>query len=220
MRSPIRLLAGTAVLAAVLVVLAVVTEIGRGSERSLSKGAATQEGSTLVAAAEAKARPGDILFKSGGRFWGRLGARFSSIDHTYGHVGIVVLTRDGTLGVIHAGGDPLSPEGRVLTDPLPFFLGASSAAALYRPRGSEDRISRLIDFAKEASDLAVPFDTSFSLASEDALYCTELVWRAFLYAGMGDPVPTKDTMAGKDYVALDSLQTSPLLDEVWRWSEG
>lgn len=165
----------------------------------------------LSARAFAAARPGDVLFKDGGGFWGGLAARFSSNDDGYGHVGIVAAADDGGLVVIHAGGDPVSQDGRVQKTPFDSFIGASRAIGLYRPALDEAALSRALDYAERAAVRAAPFDAAFSLETEDALYCTELIWRA-LTAGAGeDAAPNKSMRAGKVYIALDDLQASPVL---------
>jgi hypothetical protein len=171
----------------------------------------------MIGEASAAARPGDVLFKSGGGLWGKLAANFSHTDKTYGHVGVVARNADGALVVIHAGGDPVSGEGRVKTDALEHFLGASNKAALYRPLLAEAELEGFIAYAQAAAGRAAPFDTAFSLDTEDALYCTELVWRAFFAAAAADAVPDKSERSGKTYVALDDLQGSAMLDEVWLW---
>ena len=170
----------------------------------------------MIGEAGDAAQPGDVLFKSGGGLWGRLAANFSETDKSYGHVGVVARDAQGALIVIHAGGDPVSGEGRVMTDAFEHFLGASDRAALYRPRLAGDERDGFIAYAKAAAERSAPFDTAFSLDTEDALYCTEMVWRAFLAAANADAVPDKSARSGKVYVALDDLQKSALLDEVWQ----
>lgn len=44
---------------------------------------------------------------------------------------------------------------------------------------------------------AVPFDAAFSLESDDALYCTELIWRIYTAATGRDLTPSKHHILGK-----------------------
>jgi len=173
----------------------------------------------MIAGARASAHRGDIVFKNGGGFWGVLAARFSDNDDGYGHVGIVDLDDDGGLVVIHAGGDPVTRNGRVQKSGLDEFLGASVGAALYRPRLDEAAASRALVYAENAASRNAPFDAAFSLETEDALYCTELVWRALAAALDEDPVPEKSVRSGKIYVAIDDLQESRFLEAVWRFQQ-
>jgi len=170
----------------------------------------------MIEEARLAARPGDVLFKSGGGMWGVLAANFSTRDRTYGHVGVVAETAEGVVVVIHAGGDPASRQGRVMASPFDEFLGASSRAALYRPRLDGARTGLLLAYAGAAAERKTPFDTGFSLDTEEALYCTELVWRALSAASGADAVPGKSERGGRTYIALDDLQASPLLAPLWR----
>lgn len=158
------------------------------------------------------AAPGDVLFKSSaGGFWGNMASAFSAGDDRFGHVGIVARTGTGALTVIHAGGDPVSREGRVRADPIVLFLSGVEAAALYRPDAEQAVLTSMLAYAEAAADRAAPFDRQFSLTSEDRLYCTELVWRALGAAGAGDAVPQKSVRAGRVYISLADLQASPAL---------
>lgn len=170
----------------------------------------------MIEEARLAARPGDVLFKSGGGMWGVLAANFSTRDRTYGHVGVVAEGAGRGLVVIHAGGDPVSRQGRVMASPFDEFLGASSRAALYRPRLDQPHVAAFIAAADAAAERRTPFDTAFSLDSEEAVYCTELVWRALSAASGADAVPGKSERGGKTYIALDDLQASPFLAPVWR----
>ncbi len=174
----------------------------------------------FVGAALAAARPGDVLFKAEPMFWARLAARFNADGEGFGHVGIVADGGDGALIVIHAGGDPARADGRVQEADFAVFLRSASEAALYRPQADETGVGVLIAYAAARAAQEAPFDRRFSLASADALYCTELVWRALSLAVGRDPVPEK-TMRGADaYIALDDLAESPDLVPVWRSAPG
>lgn len=170
----------------------------------------------MIEEARLAARPGDVLFKSGGGMWGVLAAEFSTRDRTYGHVGVVARGAGGGFVVIHAGGDPASRQGRVMASPFDEFLGASTRAGLYRPRLDEPQITAFLAAAAAEADRRTPFDTAFSLDSDDAVYCTELVWRALSAASGTDAVPGKSARSGRTYIALDDLQSSPVLAPVWR----
>jgi hypothetical protein len=177
---------------------------------------ASSEATALVEDAARLAKAGDVLFKSDGGLWGRLADSFSRSHPGFGHVGLVAIGADGALSVIHAGGDPISREGRVQETPLEAFLARATIAALYRPSLSADEAATSLAFARAAARRAAPFDSDFSLATEDRLYCTELVWRALSAALGRDAIPEKSKRQGLVYVALDDLAASPSLSRVWR----
>lgn len=102
----------------------------------------------------------------------------------YSHVGIAV--SDGhQLRVVHA----LPPEeknpGGVIAEPLESFLipELASAAAIYRPRDSGIGV-RAAARAWRYARPRTPFDSGFDLSTPGAVYCTELVWRAYLEEGV------------------------------------
>jgi len=171
----------------------------------------------LLPEAAATARPGDALFKDGAGLWGALASRFSDNDDGFGHVGLVARAPDGSLVVIHAGGDPASRQGRVQETPLTDFLAYARSAALYRPRVDDRTSAAAVSYARAAAARSAPFDGAFELESEDRLYCTELLWRALSEALGEDAVPEKSRRSGRIYIALDDLQESPWLAPVWRF---
>jgi hypothetical protein len=103
----------------------------------------------------------------------------------YSHVGIAVVQDDG-VWVVHATTDePPGSDGIVKLETLDEFLAGdrASAAAVYRTEDSGSARTAAV----VASDYArrhLPFDASFDLSTTNRLYCTELVWRAYLAAGV------------------------------------
>ena len=94
----------------------------------------------------------------------------------YTHVGIIY---NG--GVIHSHTDKKA-KGTVKYEDTKTFLKDINIYGLYRP---------LIDYSamrkasiKAASYIGRPFDSSFTLANDDAVYCTELIWRSYLSTGV------------------------------------
>lgn len=169
----------------------------------------------MVAAIAAAAEPGDVLFKSdAGGFWGNMARAFSETDGRYGHVGVVARDAAGALCVIHAGGDPVSREGRVRSDSLAGFLAGVEAAALYRARAKARARGAMLAYLEDAAARGAPFDRQFSLKTKDRLYCTELVWRALSAGVERDATPNKSVRAGRVYISLEDLQKSPHLREI------
>jgi hypothetical protein len=131
---------------------------------------------------EALLRDGDMLFVRGSSLRG-LAVVMAEGGFAYAHVGMIRF-EDGRAFVIHA-----SPGGELVQEQsLTGFLSASGArhAAVYRLGGGTDA-ARTATLASERArtyfDERRPFDNAFSLADADSLYCTELVWRAYLEAG-------------------------------------
>jgi hypothetical protein len=129
-------------------------------------------------------------------------------ESSFSHTGIVYVIQ-GEPFVVHA------TPGRSLADPKPvqvepvaaFFAPASaSKGAVYRLRG-EDRAAgaRAAAVAYRYAFEGRLFDGEFRLDSAESLYCTELVWRSYLEAGL-------DLVGGEfDEISVPLFQRTCLL---------
>ncbi len=152
----------------------------------------------------AAAQPGDLVFRRSGGMWAEAAAAFSHRDRRFSHVGIVA-QHGRALVVVHAAGDPVSRDARVRAEPFEDFLASSTDAALYRVDRVLPARNRIAGVALGYAAERRPFDRDFSLAEGNALYCTELVWRAVRTATGLDLAPRKSMAMGRAYVALDDL---------------
>lgn len=127
-------------------------------------------------------RDGDIVFRRGRSV---LSSVVLSTDAAtaFSHVGMVF--RNGErLEVIHAvPGEGDGSGGGVVAETYEEFFAPAVAErfAIYRPR-----VAGIGTAAAEAAVrlLRRPFDDRFDLATESHLYCTELVWLAYLRGGL------------------------------------
>lgn len=172
--------------------------------------------------------PGDLVFRRGESV---LSAAVMVLDprSLYSHVGIVVETA-GRLSVVHAVVDE-APDtaGSVRADSIPDFLSPDRAAAVavYRLRGEIPEYNERTELASRiAAGYAsrhVPFDRDFDLGTADAVYCTELIWRAYRGAGIelvSGELPTISFCLKRRRAILPStLQNSAKLRLIWQTSE-
>ena len=132
-------------------------------------------------------KSGDLIFRRG-RSTESMAVLMIDRRTRFSHVGII-RERDGILFVVHALPGKSNDERPPLTvEPVRDFLDDEYAteAALYRLTGAYQH-----DYAAQAAEVAftfvqagVTFDEDFDLASEDKMYCTEFVWRAYHKAGL------------------------------------
>lgn len=141
-------------------------------------------------ATRAKANYDEFLFQSGDvvfrRGVGLLSRAVLAADPEsgYSHTGLIRQSLDETW-VIHATpGESPTSETTIRTETLNDFLGPYSAAVFRPAHGFEEVSERASDIAHGYFLEARKFDPRFDLATEDELYCTELVWRAYLEAGL------------------------------------
>lgn len=131
-------------------------------------------------------KDGDLVFRRGYSFVSHM---VLAADHIgrYSHVGITI-TRNGSPFVIHASPDEVGDQpGIVREEPFLEFIAPSIASsyAVYRLKSASESLAR--EAALHASHYAraeTPFDSGFDLDTPDRLYCTELVWRSYLAAGV------------------------------------
>ena len=163
-------------------------------------------------------RNGDILFLHG-RSPRAVVVRLLAAGPDYSHAGILVAGESG-LDLIHAN-PGRNGTGGVVREHLGSFLtsGRVSGGAVFRLR-DDASTSTAAGSASAAArafwEQRLPFDNEFDLATPQALYCTELVWRACLNAG----VDLRDgPMRGKARLMPGDLARSGLLVPVCLLSE-
>ena len=129
---------------------------------------------------------GDLIFRKGRSIESRI-VLLSDGDSEYSHVGLVYKHNRKTF-VIHA--SPIEEGDKddfIRMESIEDFVSEEKAVkfALYRVAGS------LINFPEIACSYAFDcflkkyrFDNRYDLKSNSKLYCTELIWKAYKYAGI------------------------------------
>ena len=166
-------------------------------------------------------RDGDIIFRRGVSVESEAVMALDG-NGDYSHVGIIKFI-NGQPQVIHVTADepPGSPDVTRI-EPLAQYLepARASAAAVYRIRMDERRfIAGALRTADGYVTARVPFDSAMDLNSPSAMYCTELVWRAYHEAGL-DLVDGKfETMTTPllrgQFILPSTLRQSPHLEMIW-----
>lgn len=165
--------------------------------------------------------PGDVIFRRGvGPVSAAILAAGERSD--YSHVGVVVV-HGGRVSVVHA--VPAEAPGEfdaAKIEPLSTFLQPSRASrfVIYRLDGgridhAKWRATQAAAAAEVMARLAVPFDYDFDLSTPGALYCTELVLRAYARAGVDLEVTgSRLPLLHQAIVLPRDLLRSPLLRKV------
>jgi uncharacterized protein YycO len=150
------------------------------------------------------AQPGDVVFVKGRTLRSVVMHLLQNDLNSYTHVGIVVFV-NAVCTVIHA-----DPHGSVIVqERCDSFISRTkvSRALIYRlVTGDGQRFaSRAADAAQAYQNAVIRFDDRFDLTTDDAFYCTELVWRAYLAAGID---LTDPTFASRKYLFPSDLVRS------------
>jgi hypothetical protein len=165
-------------------------------------------------------QPGDLIFRMGRGHESRI-VRLLDSRSDYSHVGLIDKAGSAVY-VIHAVPDGEGLTGTVRRDTLADFAAPESALAVAVFRVDERWREVALDAVRRARSYLekhLPFDSAFDLETADALYCTELVWRAYEESGLdlvGDRLvrPRIPWLAG--LVILPSgLRASPVLQRVF-----
>ena len=165
---------------------------------------------------------GDIVFRRGTGLLSQA-VLSADVDSTFSHTGIVYLI-DGVPFVVHASpGESLAHPSKLKVDSMAEFLEPASAAAVYRARTDSEALGRRA--AERAYAYALEgrlFDTQLDLGTDEALYCTELVWKSYLAAGLDLVDGELDRLAGplfhKSCLLPSRLQASPHIRQIETFS--
>lgn len=178
--------------------------------------------------AKDSAKNGDLVFRSGNTWLSNMAEQVDP-DVTYTHVGVITLDR-GEVKVVHASidGESLVETlgNRVVEEPLDDFLqkGNATHAAIYRLREPSAQLAQhtadnAAAIAKTYAVKSVPFDSGFDLLTADKVYCTELIWRVYLDAGVDLTDQGLESFSfpfSGQYLTPDSLAKSEKLQPVYQ----
>ena len=131
---------------------------------------------------------GDLVFIRC-RTWRSFIIRFIDNMDDYSHVGIVRIV-NGVPNVIHA-----SPEAEVVQlESLVDFMSPTNAehSGVYRLKDSQLIAEAASLSAWNYFERKTSFDYKFDIKHDNALYCTELIWRAYEQAGIDLSVGEED----------------------------
>lgn len=189
-----------------------------------SRSTALQLSPSDLIQAKSALREGDIIFRSGHTWLTALAEQLQPADEkvVFSHVGIITATSED-IAVIHASIDP-HQEQSVVEEPLADFLekGNATYAVVYRLKTPNQEAQQAIaQAAKAYASAKVPFDAKFDLATEDQLYCSELIWRAYLAGGidLSDQGFESFSFPFSDrYITPDSLSQSQNIKPVYQFA--
>ncbi|MCC5789566.1 MAG: hypothetical protein JJT75_08020 [Opitutales bacterium] len=158
---------------------------------------------------------GDLVVRYTDSVLSRTSVRFSKEDRRFSHVGILWQDESEDWRVTHA-----LPRGEgkpeVFSEALEKFLEPAIRHGYFRWKTSLEESRDLAHAAaRTAKEQNLPFDRSFDLEREEAVYCTELIWRLAGVVWEKDIVPEKSLFNGRLLISMEDLLHSPYLEEIF-----
>lgn len=150
---------------------------------------------------------GDLVLRVGRDDLSKMFARLNARNKTYAHCGVALHTPKGFY-VYHVIGGQDNPEGTVVAEPLSVFVSAQNIEkwAIIRYHFTPNQKALFLQAIMDYYHQKISFDKDFDLATDQAMYCTEMLYKAIIKAtaDTGYIQQTK-THDGKPYIAVDNL---------------
>ena len=151
-------------------------------------------------------RSGDIIFRDGRGVISSAFRKLSLTDPRYSHAGIIH-KENGSVFVYHMLGGERGLNNKMRKDLLSYFCNPiqSNSFAVYRMDQNGKKIDSLAAYYFSKN---LEFDTAFSLATDDKMYCTELIYKILIKVSGKDNFLPLTTFSGVKYEACDNIYLS------------
>lgn len=151
-------------------------------------------------------KDGDLVLRTGNDFISLVLRRFSRVNKTYSHCGIV-RKEDGKFFVYNAIGGEDNPDAKLRRESFEQFCDPAHnlGFGVFRYQLKEKELKRLDSIVDLFYNKKIPFDLKFDLKTDSSLYCAEFVYKALIRAtGKPHYLPVS-YIADFKYVAIDNL---------------
>ena len=188
----------------------------------------------LIKNGRAQLQDGDLVMRSDNDFESLTLQNFSDSDRTYSHAGIAY-KEDGQFVVYHSMTGSENPSGLVRKDPFDSFVSPArkTGFGIFRYQFSDMEKDKFHAVLQENISKKIPFDATFSLRTDDSLYCSEMIYKGLkISTNERIILPTttlrnfqpkilgykyKNVFLKKyEYVSLDNLYLNPFCKEIIR----
>ncbi len=147
----------------------------------------------------------------------RLLAQMGRKNKSYSHCGIVLMEH-GYPFVYHAIGGENNPDARLRRDSAKFFFSPvyNLALAVMQYDLDSGRIAGLKDIVLAYYRQRPKFDLKFDLATNDALYCSEFIYKAVNKAADDTAYIQPAILGGRRFVGIDDLFVNRHAHIIWQ----
>lgn len=167
---------------------------------------------------------GDIIFRRGRSFVSRM-VLLTDNSSNFSHSGIIYKNNNEIFVIHSVPGEEKGEPDIVKKENLSTFLrnDRAEAFAIYRIKELQKfKIKIAVNYALTLANNKTPFDGSFDYRTDDEIYCTELVWKAFLKGGI-DLVEDRFeklnfALGNGPYILPGTLLNSPTLQLIYSYT--
>lgn len=145
-----------------------------------------------------------LILRLGNGYFSNIFRRVSSEEKRYSHSGILHRV-DDRYKVYHIEANEFTGKGIVKDEPLESFIGHSREWALYAINAPDPMKAEIVRQARIFYERGIPFDLDFDLASDDKLYCSELVAKSINNAFGEELITPNLQIAGHFFYGLDDI---------------
>jgi hypothetical protein len=154
-------------------------------------------------------RNGDIVLRRGRDLVSRVFRALNTRDQTYSHAGIIQIEH-GYPFVYHCIEDPARPGSGMHRDSLSYFIAPDRqeawGAVRYDVAAAHSDSMRKLLLQYYSNKPA--FDRNFDLATDQELYCTEMIYKVYCRAAGDTALIPLSQHKGKIYVGVDDLSAN------------
>ncbi len=147
---------------------------------------------------------GDLILRRGEGIISDIARNFSTTDKRFSHVGILVNHKQQAY-VVHSVHDQDKNHNGVVIEKLSAFLNDVADWAVYRLKLNNSQQQKFAYTALQYAEKNIPFDSHFDLASSDAMYCTEFIWRVSEKIARPNPIRPTINLSGAAYISIEDI---------------
>ena len=153
------------------------------------------------------AQTGDLIFRNGNDEVSRAARSFNRKDTSYSHCGVILVEND-SIWVYHALGGTYNPSQKLMRQPIEEFAdpNENNSIGLYRYRLNANELQKLTDVVHTYHRMGLKFDIFFNFQSDNAMYCSE-----FVFKSLNKAVDGKYT----SYIRTDTMPFGVTTDDLY-----
>jgi Permuted papain-like amidase enzyme, YaeF/YiiX, C92 family len=158
---------------------------------------------------------GDVVTRTGNDFTSQCLKSLNRNDKTFSHCGIASIEND-SLFVYHAIGGEWNPNETIKRDLFENFCNPTenNAVGVFRHKLSTEIKYKLIEKTKTLYNKNIKFDLDFDLKTDDKMYCTEFVYKSFLYASDSVVKFNHSFIKQFEFVGVDDITVNALSTQI------